>query len=122
MSWFVYLLGALLALSLRFYGSWRRLAFERRGSLRETFSDAASGFLRLTFVPPAGQRGPSVVVTIGVVWVLGGLVVSRSSVLPFSDHIPHLAGCFLLGSLAEALAPPLADSLCKRVLSMLGKG
>lgn len=61
------------------------------------------------------------VTTAGVIWILGGVVVHQGvSMFPDSlaDSIPPTAVAFTIGSLAQVIAPKLADVIIGKVLKV----
>lgn len=99
--WFWYLLGAILCLAWK----WQRYCYESKGS-GISFWAASKKWLEIYTL----ESQVSWIVTIGAVWVIGTLYIERIGLQWLFDgaimEIPAApAMAFLLGSLAELIAP-----------------
>lgn len=122
-GWFAYMLGAAMAFTARFLTHWARYAQEHKVEKYECGWQAFLSFVGVSATDVKGTRsGVSWVTTIGIVWMLGGVVVSHGiHIVPdaMQAYVPHLALDFVIGSLAEAIAPPIGEWIVSRVVGMV---
>lgn len=72
------------------------------------------------FFEPTADNAVSWVATVGVVWTLGYLYVSQ--VISLIDGVPvHPSIAFLLGAVAEFVAPPVAKTITAKAIAVFGK-
>ncbi len=125
-GWIAYMTGAVLAFGARFLSHWARYAREQKMEMYSCILKAALSFIGTTATDVKGTRsGVSWVTTIGIVWMLGGIVVSHGvHIMPaaLQAYVPHLAVDFVIGSLAEAIAPPIGEWIVSRIVGMVKGG
>lgn len=112
MIWTAYLAGALLALAYKFCRYLQESKLWGSNLKQATLE---------WFFEPSQDNAVSWVTTVGAVWVLGYLYVDQATA--YFDWIPiHASVAFLLGTLAEMIAPAFAKWFAARVLKPFREG